>query len=160
MVTSARTAAHTHRLRSLNEPRPIEVLTTAHGTPRAVRKDLTPPSPLPHGGRGDGSKGPPEADRRHASPRDPGRLRQSEGRYAMFSPLPYEGRGVGCPPGAVRSAPSAWKRVVAVRDRWRVDDEWWRAPISRRYFELLLEDGGLLVVYHDAVAGEWFQQRY
>ena len=64
-------------------------------------------------------------------------------------------------PLAVRKP--AWpreRRVASIRDRWRIDEEWWRAePISRLYHELVLEDGTLLTVYHDLVADEWFEQR-
>jgi hypothetical protein len=52
------------------------------------------------------------------------------------------------------------RTVSAVQDRWRLDDEWWRErPISRLYYTLLLEDGRLLVVYHDLVLAEWYMQR-
>jgi hypothetical protein len=48
--------------------------------------------------------------------------------------------------------------VARVQDRWRIDDEWWRErPISRIYHRLLLDDGALLVVYHDEIAGAWFE---
>lgn len=51
-------------------------------------------------------------------------------------------------------------RVAQVQDVWRIDDEWWRAPISRRYFRLVLDDGSQRIVYHDLVAGRWFEQGY
>jgi len=50
--------------------------------------------------------------------------------------------------------------VAAVQDRWRIDDEWWRHPISRLYFSLLLEDGRTLTIYRDLVTGRWSQQNY
>ena len=57
----------------------------------------------------------------------------------------------------------AWpreRRVARVRDRWRIDDEWWtKSPISRLYRELVLEDGTALTVYHDLVADAWYEQR-
>ena len=57
----------------------------------------------------------------------------------------------------------AWPRellVARVRDRWRTDDEWWRAkPISRLYHELVPEDGARLTVYHDLVGDAWYEQR-
>jgi len=49
-------------------------------------------------------------------------------------------------------------RVLAVRERWRIDDEWWRNPISREYFALVLEDGRLIILFQDLVAGGWFGQ--
>ena len=30
------------------------------------------------------------------------------------------------------------KRVTAVRERWRIDDEWWRHQISREYLTVVL----------------------
>ena len=52
------------------------------------------------------------------------------------------------------------RSIVAIQDHWRIDDEWWREhAISREYFELLLDDGTLLVVYHDLVAQAWYEQR-
>lgn len=50
--------------------------------------------------------------------------------------------------------------VARIRDRWRIDDAWWRDPIQRMYWELELQDGRLLTVYHDQVAGQWYEQRY
>jgi len=50
--------------------------------------------------------------------------------------------------------------VAAVNDSWRIDDEWWRVEISRRYFALELEGGTRLVVYQDLVTGAWYEQQY
>ena len=51
-------------------------------------------------------------------------------------------------------------RVAQVQDAWRIDDEWWRSPISRHYYRLVLDDGSLRTIYQDLVAGEWYEQRY
>ena len=64
-------------------------------------------------------------------------------------------------PRAVRRSrwPAA-RRVARVQDCWRIDDEWWHEQeIKRTYYVLLLEDGELLVVYHDEVANTWYGQR-
>ena len=53
----------------------------------------------------------------------------------------------------------AQRAVVAVRERWRVDDEWWRRPISREYVEVVLDDGRRLVLFRDLETGEWYRQR-
>jgi len=53
----------------------------------------------------------------------------------------------------------AQRAVVAVRERWRVDDEWWRRPISREYVEVVLDDGRRLVLFRDLLTGEWYRQR-
>ncbi len=51
-------------------------------------------------------------------------------------------------------------RVTQVQDSWRIDDEWWRNPISRRYYQLVLEDGTVRTVYHDLVSDSWHEQAY
>ena len=50
--------------------------------------------------------------------------------------------------------------VTRIHDRWRLDDEWWRQPIARRYFVVLAEDGAYRTIFHDAAADRWFAQRY
>ena len=42
-------------------------------------------------------------------------------------------------------------RVVAVRERWRIDDEWWRTPLARYYAVVVLGDGRPLTLYRDLV---------
>jgi hypothetical protein len=49
--------------------------------------------------------------------------------------------------------------VTAVQEVWRIDDEWWREPISRRYYRLLLEQGSLCTIYHDLLHDSWYEQR-
>lgn len=50
--------------------------------------------------------------------------------------------------------------VAVVREEWRVVDRWWtEEPVSRRYFDLVLETGENVVVFHDGEAGAWFTQR-
>jgi len=52
------------------------------------------------------------------------------------------------------------RRVALVREEWRVVDRWWtEAPISRRYFEAVLEDGTCSVVFYDGERRAWFAQR-
>lgn len=51
-------------------------------------------------------------------------------------------------------------RVIEVQDRWRIDDLWWRQPLSRLYFQVLLEDGRVLTIFHDLEAGTWAAQQY
>jgi len=52
------------------------------------------------------------------------------------------------------------RRVAYIRNMWRIDDEWWREEISRRYFDLELGDGSVATVFQDLVSGRWYQQRY
>ena len=50
--------------------------------------------------------------------------------------------------------------VEVVREEWRVVDRWWtEEPVSRRYFDVVLETGENAVVFHDDDAGTWFMQR-
>ena len=51
------------------------------------------------------------------------------------------------------------KEVEEIGEVWRVDDEWWREPIARRYVEVILVGGRRMVVYEDQQTGEWFEQR-
>ena len=50
------------------------------------------------------------------------------------------------------------KRVESIGETWRIDDEWWRLPIVRRYVEVILEGGGRVVLFEDAVTGAWWIQ--
>jgi hypothetical protein len=50
--------------------------------------------------------------------------------------------------------------VAVVREEWRVVDRWWtEEPVSRRYFDLVLESGENVVVFRDEEGGGWFSQR-
>ena len=49
-------------------------------------------------------------------------------------------------------------RVEAIRETWRIDDEWWRRRVSRVYHAVVLEDGRSLTLYQDLVSGGWFEQ--
>ena len=51
------------------------------------------------------------------------------------------------------------RRVEVVRERWRIDDEWWREPISREYLAVVLDDGRVLTLYHDLADGSWYVQK-
>ena len=50
--------------------------------------------------------------------------------------------------------------VALVREEWRVVDRWWtEEPVSRRYFEVVLQSGENAVVFRDEEKGCWFTQR-
>jgi hypothetical protein len=51
------------------------------------------------------------------------------------------------------------KRVESIGETWRIDDEWWRVPIVRRYMEVILEGGGRVVLFEDVSTGEWWMQK-
>ena len=49
--------------------------------------------------------------------------------------------------------------VQIVREEWRVVDRWWtEEPVSRRYFDTVLEDGRCAVVFYDEEGRGWFTQ--
>jgi len=52
------------------------------------------------------------------------------------------------------------RRVVHIRNMWRVDDEWWRHEIVRRYFDLELGNGSVTTVFQALISGNWYEQRY
>jgi len=50
--------------------------------------------------------------------------------------------------------------ITAIEDRWRIDDEWWRQEIARRYFDVELNNGSVTTVFQDLITGKWYRQRY
>ncbi len=50
------------------------------------------------------------------------------------------------------------ERVLEVCGRWRVDDDWWREPVSRAYY-LLRTPTALLELFEDAAQGGWYLER-
>ena len=46
--------------------------------------------------------------------------------------------------------------VEAVRETWRIDDEWWRRPVTRLYHAVVLENGALATVFRDLEDGRWY----
>ena len=57
-----------------------------------------------------------------------------------------------------RSGGETKAEVETVLECWRVDDEWWRKQIARRYFEVVLASGKRVIVFNDVVTGEWWMQ--
>jgi hypothetical protein len=51
------------------------------------------------------------------------------------------------------------QRIADIVESWRIDDEWWRAPVSRRYFDVALDGGGHVVLFEDLMSGKWFAQQ-
>ena len=62
-------------------------------------------------------------------------------------------------PEYVRLPGKTARKVEAIRERWRLDDEWWRQPISREYRSVVLDDGRVVTLYHDLLDGLWYAQR-
>ena len=63
----------------------------------------------------------------------------------------------GEPAAATRNGKQC--RVAAILNSWRIDDEWWREEISRHYFQVKLQNGLVMIVFHDLVTGKWYEQR-
>ena len=50
--------------------------------------------------------------------------------------------------------------VAILREEWRVVDRWWtEEPLSRSYFDVVLETGEHAVVFRDEERACWFTQR-
>jgi len=70
-------------------------------------------------------------------------------------------------PGAIRdddepaqtSAGEHRRAIETIGEVWRVDDEWWRQSISRRYVDVVLEGGRHVVLFEDLTTGQWWLQK-
>ena len=62
-------------------------------------------------------------------------------------------------PTHVRLPGKPARAVETVCEQWRIDDEWWRQPISREYRVVILDDGRNVTLYHDLLEGNWYVQR-
>ena len=49
-------------------------------------------------------------------------------------------------------------KVISIHEIWRIDDEWWRQPISRLYHQVALENGKMMTLYRDLTDGSWYAQ--
>jgi hypothetical protein len=79
---------------------------------------------------------------------------RSAGRLNAPRPALVEANASGVPRLVNRQS------VALVREEWRVVDRWWTdEPVSRRYFEVVLETGENSVVYRDEERCSWFSQR-
>lgn len=65
----------------------------------------------------------------------------------------------GRPGKVIRGPGGARRSIESILECWRIDDEWWRQPISRRCYEVVLESGGRMVVFEDLLTGEWWMQK-
>jgi hypothetical protein len=83
----------------------------------------------------------------------PGAVRAA-GRLNQPRPAVVEARVDGTPVRVNRQP------VALLREEWRVVDRWWtEEPISRRYFEVVLQSGENAVVFRDESRSCWFTQR-
>jgi hypothetical protein len=65
----------------------------------------------------------------------------------------------GLPIGMREAGGGMRRSVEATGEVWRIDDEWWRVPIVRRYVEVIIEGGGRVVLFDDVSAGKWWMQK-
>jgi len=63
-------------------------------------------------------------------------------------------------PVALLGARKERQEIVDIQETWCIDDEWWRDPIQRRYYRVLLANGSLRTMYIDFIAGSWHEQKY
>jgi hypothetical protein len=63
------------------------------------------------------------------------------------------------PTSARPPVPPPVGRVADILEVWRIDDEWWRTPIARRYVDVVLESGAHVVLLEDLHTGAWFVQQ-
>ena len=76
-----------------------------------------------------------------------------------YEPEPIEVVARNGTPKAVRFR----NRLLQVRDAlnlWRIDDEWWRKPISRLYYSLEFTSGSRFTVFQDLITGQWYRQNW
>ncbi len=80
---------------------------------------------------------------------------------SLNAPEPVVVELVANEPRAVRRSKGngGGQAVETVLETWRIDDEWWRQPISRRYYEVVLEGGKRVVLFRDLMTEAWFEQK-
>jgi len=87
---------------------------------------------------------------------------------ALNTPQPVEvALDIQGRPRAIRGAPGRaqagtvehGRAIETIGEVWRVDDEWWRQPVSRRYVEVVLEGGKHVVLFEDLMTGQWWLQQ-
>ena len=81
---------------------------------------------------------------------------KATGPRRLNAPVPCQVRqGPGGRPLSVDGRP-----VEAVRESWLVEDRWWTdAPLRRRYWEVVTEDGRNLVLFRELERALWYRPR-
>src|SRR5437867_13441201 len=83
------------------------------------------------------------------------RLRALNAPHRVTVELDANGQPVG-----MRDAGCGMRRAVeAVGEAWRIDDEWWRQPSSRRCAEGGCEGGRRAVLMEKLITGRWGMQK-
>ncbi len=52
------------------------------------------------------------------------------------------------------------RNIEEITNVWRVDDSWWSRPASRMYYELELDGGSRITVFHDLLSDTWYRQNW
>jgi len=159
MVPSARTSLRVDRLRPLNVPRRVEV---SFDESRKVGKSesLTVGQSDSGDRRTDG-----QTDRRTVGTRRWGSRVAPAAIGRPENATNSEARTL-CPTFQLSDFPTpvaveyngTLRSIEAVLEIWRVDDEWWREQIARRYIEVVLAGGKHVVLFEDLLKGTWFVQ--
>ncbi len=51
-----------------------------------------------------------------------------------------------------------YRAVEEILEIWRIDDEWWRHSLTRRYLDIVLAGGSHVILFEDLNTGGWFLQ--
>ncbi len=145
MVPSSRTPLRPDRLRALNLPSRVDVTIDTWGRPTwVVQQETDERSPTAEK-RDSGTEPGSRAERGSPSPDGLGGREEGDRRA--------DGQDGGGPSGG------DGRQVEVIVEEWRIDDEWWRTPIHRRYVEVVLTGGAHVVLFEDLATGEWFLQQ-
>jgi len=55
--------------------------------------------------------------------------------------------------------PEGWRLVERTSNRWLVETDWWREPVSRDYRRCVTRSGECVEVYHDLALDSWHLAR-
>ena len=80
-------------------------------------------------------------------------------RLSPFDPEPIEVIVVDNSPSRVTYRKKL-QRVKVISNLWRVDDGWWVKPVTRFYYTLELESGGMITVFRDQTSDRWYKQSW
>ncbi len=166
MVPSSRTPLRPDRLRALNLPSRVDVTIDTWGRPTwVVQQETDERSPTAEK-RDSGTEPGSRAERESPSPDGLGDGSDGDRRVGLKrggGPSGLGGREEGDrrADGQDGGGPSGGdgRQVEVIVEEWRIDDEWWRTPIHRRYVEVVLTGGAHVVLFEDLATGEWFLQQ-
>jgi hypothetical protein len=159
MVTATRTPVRTDRLRPLNVPRRVRVFLE----PERNAEPAGSPADQPPA---------PEERRRWQRPRvREQRIQQEEESEhrkgtsveietseAIPDTLPTDFFSATVPSPVAVEWNGKRRGIESVIETWRIDDEWWRDQIARRYVEVVLDGGKHVVLFQNLLNNEWFVQ--